>query len=879
MPSRLARTSRAADRLLNRFEVRLGLSVAIILSLLPWDDGRWHAVQWGFFAVFAVELTARALAWFHVPEEDDEERQAPGRRRLGQLVLLGVDLVALASFVPWSIGDAHARWLRLFRLTRLLLIAAYWAPLLRDLWGVLSRRERTRQIVLMGALVAAMSFAGAIVLSHLGASGLDFDDDGAVDASDERFLTQLWWAFRQIQDPGNMLAAPDQAIGVIVSLALTVFGLFLVSFLIGLGADVVRELVELNRNRPPGLRGHTVLVNVTPALPRLLHELMRYYRKLFAVPRYAILGHGDERPNFLNDAELARVVYRFGTPGESDLMARVDAARARRIVILADLEAADPDAETAGLMLMAREVNTHAWLVAEILHHDNVAAARVAGGSRTVVVPTERLLALVMAAMLRQPGLEDLLRILLTSHGHEIYTWFMDEPGLDCPGRRLVADRPVSFDAMLEAGLAALEGDRLVPLGFIVPCDPVTGPGPRGFELVMGGPPGAATRLPTREVRGFVALAQNFDAVRRFGERMLAHGLPAEVPVRSKQRGAPPVRRHAEAAARQVLLCGFRPATLHLCEQLIEADPEVEILLLVEDETAEARARAALSARGVRWRAGMPVGPDAEGHFEQRADGRFGYRPAGEVHARGLVELRLGDWTSDAVLLNLPGPPNAPTRHIGQMDVVTFFGGYDPASDGRTAVAVLKVADLMARAPDAFAPGFRMLAEVLDEALGRRLEQRFARAVGPTRAAAGRPLRIVSSKTLRACFALQSVTVPGFDAIFGEILAPHGPSFTAMRPEPGHALEARWSFAELAQALRVDGLILLGLELAGAEGSATILCPRAGAHGDTFRWRDVRTLWVLDGATGAGAVRVAPEAAPFRPGRKAQGSGRRPARV
>src|SRR5690606_29446108 len=100
----------------------------------------------------------------------------------------------------------------------------------------------------MGALVAAMAFAGAIVLSHLGASGVDFDENGVVDGSDERFLTRLWWSFRQIQDPGNMLAAPDQAVGVLVSLALTLFGLFLVSFLIGLGADIVRELVELNRN-------------------------------------------------------------------------------------------------------------------------------------------------------------------------------------------------------------------------------------------------------------------------------------------------------------------------------------------------------------------------------------------------------------------------------------------------------------------------------------------------------------------------------------------------------------------------------------------------------------------------------------------------------
>src|SRR5690606_19164014 len=143
----------------------------------------------------------------------------------------------------------------------------------------------------------------------------------------------------------------------------------------------------------------------------------------------------------------ARVVYRYGAPGEPDLLARVDAADARRIVLLADLETADPDAETAGLMLMAREVNGDAWLVAEILDPSNVSAARVAGGPRTVVVPSEQLLARVMAAMVRQPRLEELLRILLTSHGHEIYTWFMDLPGVDCRGAPLAVPGPVSFDA------------------------------------------------------------------------------------------------------------------------------------------------------------------------------------------------------------------------------------------------------------------------------------------------------------------------------------------------------------------------------------------------------------------------------------------------
>src|SRR5690606_11328379 len=107
---------------------------------------------------------------------------------------------------------------------------------------------------------------------------------------------------------------------------LSVFGLFLVSFLIGLGTDVVRELLELSRLRPTGLQAHTVVVNITPSTRRLLSELMGYYQKLvpsdapllsagwwtdlrrrgFGGPRFVIVGNPEEPPDFLRQPELSR---------------------------------------------------------------------------------------------------------------------------------------------------------------------------------------------------------------------------------------------------------------------------------------------------------------------------------------------------------------------------------------------------------------------------------------------------------------------------------------------------------------------------------------------------------------------------------------------
>lgn len=76
-----------------------------------------------------------------------------------------------------------------------------------------------------------------------------------------------------------MLAAPSSAAAVVVSMVLTVFGLLLVSFLIGLGTNVVREVMTVSHLRSPGLAGHTVIVHVNSSTA-LLEELVRYYQKL-----------------------------------------------------------------------------------------------------------------------------------------------------------------------------------------------------------------------------------------------------------------------------------------------------------------------------------------------------------------------------------------------------------------------------------------------------------------------------------------------------------------------------------------------------------------------------------------------------------------------
>ncbi|KIG19588.1 hypothetical protein DB30_00097 [Enhygromyxa salina] len=540
-------------RLLGRVESRLVLSAAIIVSLLPFEwVPRLDAV---FLLLFAAEFVLRSLLVFR-----GEARHSHGSRRgvtpteaelqedrgwewpsTGALILTFFDLLALLSFVPSLIGvdpDAGTRWLRLFRLSRMLLLLSYWAPLVRDVWSVLLRHERAKQVTLMGIIVLALSFAGAVVMDQMSVDDeelIDFDGDDVfgrdangevLDPDDERFFVHLWWAFRQIQDPGNLLSSPEQTVAVIVSVALTVVGLFMVSFLIGLGTDVVREMMELSRLRPPGLHGHTIVVNIDPSTQQLLHELLRYSRKLLPVGalslgwvrqlvrnsrrglhggRYLVVGRGAEPPDFLRQPELARIGYRQVNVEDETFLYRTDVSEAQRVVMLADLDAKDPDAETIQALLTiteslreadedARRRASFSWLpiprvrarllIAEVLDESNIPAARAAiagDGSgrdsvrtRAFVVPSERLIALFVACIVQREGVGRLLEELLTSHGHELYTLFFDLPGLGYQRnhRPDLSDDPSTIMTELIRRARSLSSQhRLVPVGVLMAGD------------------------------------------------------------------------------------------------------------------------------------------------------------------------------------------------------------------------------------------------------------------------------------------------------------------------------------------------------------------------------------------------------------------------
>jgi hypothetical protein len=867
------------ERVLESFAMRVVLSISIIVSLLP--------LSWAeqldplFLLIFGSEFLLRLLILAVAPSRGAVDTGLTGDRvglpteskhsRAGALLLLTVDFIALVSFIPIKVGADGARWLRVFRLTRMLLLVGYWAPLVRDLWSIMARGERARQIMLMAVVVGGLSFAGAVFVHHLGAGLIDADGDGSVTAKDQSFWSLLWWAFRQVQDPGNLLQSPAVVPLLIVSMSLTLFGLFLVSFLIGLGTDVVAELLELSRLRPAGLRQHTVVVGVNPSTPRLLTEVMRYYRKLipseakllsvswfrdlkrrgFRLSRYLVVGRSEEPPEFLRQPGMTRIVYRQHSDQDDVLVARADLLSARRVLLLADAGEPNPDHHTIQTLVTLVERMDAAGeaasrrrqpdlrervIIAEILDESNVGAAKAAlrgrdESMRAFVVPTERLLALFIAGVVRRPGLGALLEELLTSSGHELYTCFFDAPGL---GFRLsqapkLPSRPSeALAALVRRGLQMSDGTAIVPLGLLTPC--ADDNDPRDFEVCVNPGPDVASG----PYLGFVAVADGFGAVRDFADGLLrtpVGGDPQLVPGEGDGNDAPPpeaFRRSPHTPVDQVLVCGFRPGTIYVLEELLRGNPGAQVLLLLADEEEEQRARFEIGAHSALVARGLM--PPMHAAFEPADDGTFVVRGPEASSDPPRIHLAVADWVASRHLVDLP----CGFGHVADLDVIILMS--NDSSDARTTTALLKLESLLATA-GAPTGKPRVVAEVGDGRLAARLQQHCEK-VGKHH------MRIYSTQQLRAFFLFQSVVVPGFDAVYSELLGSWGQSFVRVLPKT--KLTGRCTFAELSMSLWTVGQLLIGVELYDEGGNRHLaVAPAAKERGHDIDLSLLRCAWVV----------------------------------
>jgi hypothetical protein len=810
------------ERLLESSASRLALSFLIVVSLLPHGALGTFLPGWlvphvdtVFLLLFTPEFVLRVMAWRRHRQE--------GASRRAEVALLGADLLALLSFLPLHAWFAPSTF-RLLRLTRLLLLVGYWSDMLGDLWDILSGRERRWQLLFVLLLGVVLSFAGGALVAEVGPP-FDYDGDGDVDGTDRTFRGMQWWAFRQALDPGNTPPQPAGAVVTAVSVTLVYAGMVMLAFLIGISTGAMEELVDRARERPPGLRDHTVILGLRSHSHLMLTELAGIYRKNLRRLDVAVLGHHREPPAYLHERALHGFHYRTGDPLRPTDLRRVDVARARR-VLLHGQEEEEPDARVVGALLAVRSQNPTAHLYADLEHEKNFAAALTAGGPRTQLIGSGPFLGYYIAQNVIYPGIQRAYRELLTSAGSEIYTYLFTDEERKALGGRGRLD-----------GLALLAGAwprRLCVIGVFVA-------GRVGFPPVPVlnlSDPGTWKRHPglfdgggirADQVVGLVGIAVRWSDLARFARALAdpSTALPAApAPAASDLRlhlPAPPVRR--------VIVCGSGARVPRVLSELLDFYGGLEATVLVRDpanlEPLLAEVHAALNG----FLAGVPSGPSrttwrmAEEGGEHRLVGAHG----------GLVRVVHADWTDAATMLRHPA------SDLGEADAVLFLPRQEgDVADGLMALDCLRTAEF-ARGGVRLRDGLRVVAMLRDPVKALLLERRLDEMAGP---GAETRFTVLSSERLRHHFTVQSLFVWGLNGVLLDLLGASGQHMCRVLPRladgrrPSGAIDPLALAAELYER---HAAVLVGCDTASGE---TLLGPAALA-GTPLTWADVRALYVV----------------------------------
>ncbi len=829
---------------LEAYPTRIVLSFLIIISMIPVAElvggspgsatGRGPAstvLDWLYFGVFAPEFALRAAIYFR--------RKKRGR---AEALLLALDLVAVVSFLPWHGILQDAGWVRLIRLSRLVLLAGYWGGIVRDLWSIVTERERRYQLIFVFLSGLILSFAATVWLYW---AGRQPEGGGA-------FLDTLWWSFRQVQDPGNLEPSLNDGWVVVTSVFLTLSGLFLFSFVIGIGTGAIEELMARSRRRPVNLRQHTVILGLAEHSHFLIDEFTQIYDKNRMRVRAAVLGPTEEAPDYLRGRQDL-FHYRPGDAVRSSDLSRVAIGNAKRVLVLGT-DPVSPDRGVIASILALRDRNPHVDVFPDLEHANSLLAARTAGGARTHIVGSGSFVGNYIAQSVIFPGVYRIYRQLLTSSGCEIYTYVFTPDECERLRERAGADgglelRQLHTRAYLEFGVALLgyfvaaEGDeeRVVEvedLEVVLGLTPATAP-PRVLD--------EQGRVKSRVVRGVVGVALRWEEIRTFAKSVIespnwVRGRGVLDPDTVDEEGDRALRhlrlQLPNKAVRRVVVCGESLRIPRVVTDLLAFYGPVDVRVLSAETDRLHRLHHDLRSAIARELPGCPITVRDE--------------PSARVYEVALPEgetarvrlLNVG-W-SDATRL-----VTDPELGLSQTDVLLFLPrtrGAD-AQDGQVALDCLQLAHQLVARPELFDPGFRVLGMIQDPVKSDLLESRLDLMMGDH----GRDLfTIISSERARHHFIVQNVFVRGLNTVFQELFGTHGPSICRLLPErtDGSPMEGSFDPWTLARHLRDQrGLMLIGLELAaghsGADEPRVMLDVREMPVGKPMPWAGVRAIYLL----------------------------------
>lgn len=838
----------AAGRLLDRTETRITLAALIIVSVLDMTPlladlglapatALWTLVTLDsvFLVIFGVELAARlGLA-----------RRSQGISRQ-EVALLVIDSVALLTFVvvpahllldPSQIGATRPTsefWLiRLTRLIRLVVLVRFLNTTLNELRKILSQRQIRYQLGFLLTSVLLLTFVGASVLVTMGVPIADFDHDGQIEGGEGTTFQVVWWVFRQVESPDNLVSdARSDALVLVTSLVLTITGVFVMSFIIGIGTSVVGALLAASRHRQVHLREHTVVVGGGHSLRKVLEDLIEMYGKNKRQVRVAVLDDPELPPAYLEDRQFRGVEYRSGEATTLEAHDLLSTSTAKRVIVLNNEERGESsDAYAVSSVLAARQLNPACPIVVEMRHRRNIEAAHVAGGSNVNAVPMGHFLGCVVSQNVMFPGIDSVFEELFSAQGSEIYTHIYSAAEL--ARLQAVERESVSFGAAL---LRAFSRSHATLLGVLLGDGEWTDD---AGELTLwlnpldepsreAGALGARTgSIPVRALRGLVALAPDYSAVHDEAMRF-AHDLELDEPCEAR---ALPQQTRVEV--------GLSRAMVELRHVLVLGDNEL-LPAMVENTAAFVEGVELVIVTGSRARRDH-VADELRRKARAAEPGGDGAALVFDLPGGGRATL-LGS-SGDSMLADTLACPQVAGRALDAVVLLADPNEADP--DANSGLMLLHLLELLREGRLEVSPRFRIIAEAISGPKGELLEQRLGRN-GLV------PVRMVPTRQMRAYFLVHTAYVPGSDKVHLELLTSTNQDFCQLRIEGAGGEDPTLTYRELLEELAAHDppVILLALDLGPAHATpGLVLNPQADHSGVEFKLSEVEAVYAVGETT------------------------------
>ncbi|MCU1454357.1 MAG: hypothetical protein JWN46_2503 [Acidimicrobiales bacterium] len=294
-------------------------------------------------------------------------------------------------------------------------------PTLRYKFDLALSRGPLVVIGYLGLVMLTVILLATVVVFTLHITGINGGDKHL------SFPEAFWQSVLRVLDSGTF-AGDTSLASRLVSLVVTLSGIFLAGSLIGLIANAVdQKISDLRKGRSAVLEtGHTLVLGWSPRLPVILSELVianeNHKNQAFVVLAAAAKDEmEDELRLKVPDTKTTRVVCRTGDPSRAADLALVNVAGARSIIVLAG---EDGDAGVVKAVLALRSLDPgfeRAHVVAELENAEHAHALRALTDGRIVTVQADEVIAEVTAQACHQGGLSAVFRDLLDFDGDEIY--------------------------------------------------------------------------------------------------------------------------------------------------------------------------------------------------------------------------------------------------------------------------------------------------------------------------------------------------------------------------------------------------------------------------------------------------------------------------